>query len=297
MLWVYFTFFATLIWSFVELFDKFVVDQEVSSPELATALSSLPFFMFFIVSALLVGNISITGTVVWAGVLAGVIYYLGLKTYYEGIQMEDVSRFIPTLSFSTVFIVVVAYIFLGERFSPIVYTAVLSILVGSILISLENPLESLKSFQSKKGMALAASAAILFASKDLIFKYLVSGGGFWSIIFWTGIGGLSYTVFSLFMEKEKLVNRDPRGFHHLIVIGVLNAFAYFSFAAALRTGPVSLASALTKSASMFVFAGSLFLTKFHPEIIEEEIDRETLLQKLLATVLIITGVVIIQLIR
>lgn len=296
MLWIYLTFFATIIWSFVELFDKFVVDQEISSGGLAAAISSTPFFLLFILAGAISGNVSFAGGPAWAGFLAGIIYYAGLRTYYGGIQLEDVSRFIPTLSFSTVFIVITAYIFLGERFSIPVYAGVTSIVVGSILISMDHPLESLKSFQSKKGMALAVSAAILFASKDLIIKYLVSGTAFWSIIFWTGVGGLTYTVFSLILERENLVNQTS-GYKHLAIIGVLNTLAYFSFAAALRTGPVSLASSLTKSASMFVFAGSLFLTKFHPDIIAEDIDRETLIQKLLATVLIITGVVAIQVLR
>jgi transporter family protein len=297
MLWAYLALAAAFFWSVTELFDKFVMDHEIDTGRLAAALSSVPFFLAFVVTAPLFGKISFSGSIVGAGFLSGVIYYLALQTYYEGIRLEEVSRFIPTLSFSTVFIAAVAYIFLGERFSIPVYIGVLSTVAGSILISLENPLESLKSFESKKGLYLAIAAAVLFASKDLVFKYLVSGGGFWTIIFWTGVGGLCYTALALFMEKKNLENGFPKGSKHMALIGSLNALAYYTFAASLSYGPVSLASAVAKASSVFVFAGSTAISRFHPEIIHEELDTSTLLQKLLATVLIIGGVVVIQLLR
>ncbi|MFB6242434.1 MAG: EamA family transporter [Candidatus Nanosalina sp.] len=190
-----------------------------------------------------------------------------------------------------------AFFFLGEKFSIPVYLGILSTVIGSILISLENPLESLKSFESKKGLALAVAAAVLFASKDLVFKYLVSGGGFWSIIFWTGVGGMCYTVFSLLLERKHLESGFPKGSKHMTFIGTLNSLAYYVFAAALVYGPVWLASAVAKTSSLFVFAGSLFISKFHPDIIHEELDRGVILQKILATLLILGGVVAIQLVR
>lgn len=297
MLWAYLAMVATIMWSVTELFDKFVMDHEIETGRLAASLSALPFFLIFVTLAPLLENISFNGSVVWAGFASGVIHYSALNSYYQGIRLEDVSRFIPTLSFSTVFIVIVAYFFLGERFSLPVYLGVLSTIVGSILISLENPLESLKSFQSRKGMFLAISAAVLFASKDLIFKHLISGVGFWSIIFWTGVGGLTYTVFSLLLEKKHIFNGNSKGYKHMAFIGSLNSVAYFVFAGALTYGPVSLASALTKSASLFVFAGSVLISRFHPDIFHEEIGRSTLIQKIFATSLIIIGVVVIQVVR
>ncbi|MFB6242433.1 MAG: hypothetical protein ABEJ36_06565 [Candidatus Nanosalina sp.] len=64
MLWPYLALAAAFFWSITELFDKFVMDHEIETGRLAASLSSFPFFLTFILSAPLLGDIAFSGNVV-----------------------------------------------------------------------------------------------------------------------------------------------------------------------------------------------------------------------------------------
>ena len=86
-----------------------------------------------------------------------------------------------------------------------------------------------------------------------------------------------------------------KGYEHLLIIASLTAVGYLTFIKALSLGPVSLASVVVRIDSALVFIGSIFVTKLHPEIIHEKIDRAVLVQKAVALLLILLGVALIQL--
>ncbi|MFB6114740.1 MAG: hypothetical protein ABEK04_00470, partial [Candidatus Nanohalobium sp.] len=131
-------------------------------------------------------------------------------------------------------------------------------------------------------------------SRDVLFKMILSGTTYWTALLGMATGGLiSITVLTTW-KRRKIVNSSNKGFEHLLGIGVLMALGYLSFISSINRGPVSLASAIVKSQNLIIFASTVLLSKFRPEIVNEEMDRAVVLQKMVATAVIITGLLLIQ---
>jgi hypothetical protein len=64
---------------------------------------------------------------------------------------------------------------------------------------------------------------------------------------------------------------------------------------AVRNGPVALVNALLSVRPAFVFLFALILSHFFPSVINERVNRNTILLKLIAIVLMTGGIVIISL--
>jgi drug/metabolite transporter (DMT)-like permease len=211
--------------------------------------------------------------------------------YYSGIETEEVSRFIPTLSTTTIFTVLIAFLVLGEKFTVPVYIGIISVVAGAVLISMKD----LQHFKSSRGFVLAITAALFFAFRNIFLKFSTGGTELWSVLFWAGIGGFIVSSAFLSYHRSRIGKVDQEGEEHLLFIGFLSALGYFAYSKSISLGTASLASAVLKVKILLVFMASMIISKLHPEIIEEDMDRITILQKALAALLILGGVVAIQL--
>ena len=64
---------------------------------------------------------------------------------------------------------------------------------------------------------------------------------------------------------------------------------------ALWLAPVALVGALAGVQGLFVFLIGMFLTYYYPQLVEENISRRVVLQKLLGALILIFGVIVLQL--
>jgi hypothetical protein len=73
----------------------------------------------------------------------------------------------------------------------------------------------------------------------------------------------------------------------------LNLFAVFSITIAISIGYVTLARALSSISPLFVLLFAFILSRFYPFILKEEIGRFVVLQKALAIILMLLGLILI----
>lgn len=295
MSWLTLVLGVAIIWGAGNLIDKFVSDHEVGDPFIEVGLAGLVMFTIFTAAAFYNTSTSdIFSHSPIIPIITGVIYTLAIVSYYAGIKREEVSRFIPVLSLVPVIITIFAFFFLGESFSWPVYIGIFMTVFGAVLISLEDPLHHITQVQSKVAIFLGLLCSILIAARDVIFKFLSNDFTFWFILFWVGIGGL-FTVLIFLIAKSKKLTKSKKGFVHLLGMGAVKAIGYLLFAQAITIGPVSLVAATLKVKSLLVFFGSTLISKYHPEIIHEKLDKKILFQKITATLIIISGVMLIKL--
>ena len=294
MNWIFFVVSAATIWACVEVLDKFIIDKEVRNPYLATSLTLLTNFVVLIVAAVLFSGRT-SFELSWLGVLISVIYFAAIITYYKGLQKEEVSRFAPTLSITTVFIVIFAYLFLGESFSPVVYAGISLTIIGSVLVSLEDPIHNISKFQSKIGFLMAILASGFFAARALLFKSSSGMIDFWNLIFWIGLSGVLISLILLIFNSHSLKNNANKGLIHLLVLGLANGIGYFLHIRAIDLGPVSLVAAIAEIDAIIIFLLVLGLSKFVPKVMKENISKPVLIQKTVAIVLSFSGVTLIHL--
>jgi len=57
--------------------------------------------------------------------------------YFKAIKIEEISRVVPLLSFSPLFVLIFDAIFLGEVFTSLQYLEIFSLVVGVFLISVK----------------------------------------------------------------------------------------------------------------------------------------------------------------
>jgi hypothetical protein len=105
---------------------------------------------------------------------------------------------------------------------------------------------------------------------------------------------LAPSVRSEFIETFRNMKNSIRGLLSFKMLVDFSAFVFSGYA--LSNGITSLVGALeTAVAPLFTFVIALFITLYFPRMLEEKIDKRAILTKLLAIVLVATGIIFINL--
>jgi len=119
MLWVMLAVSAALCWAVVEIIDKFVIDKEMKDPVMATAISGVVTMLIMTLLAMFgPKEVPDVGIIIIA-VLTGMIMRAGVVFYYRALESAAVSTVTPILCTESLFVVLFALFFLGERFGII----------------------------------------------------------------------------------------------------------------------------------------------------------------------------------
>ena len=290
MPWVILAILATLIWTFVAVLDKFIISRELRDPILASVTFGTSVFIFFGFVSLLFGNILLPLSTIFIAIIAGIMYVIAVWLFYFSLSKGEVSRFIPVLSTIPIFVLLFAFLFLGEVFTALTYFGVILIVVGAVLIYVK---KSTHKIGIDVIFLIVIGAAMFYALRNVILKFAVSQASIWSIFFWVGIGSGLVSLFLFAMHHPHIRRKARLGVKHMLFSGILAAVALLLFTLALSIGPVSLVSALVAIEPLFVFLLATFLSIFHPKFIREKITKSIIMQKLVAIILIIIGAVLI----
>jgi uncharacterized membrane protein len=165
---------------------------------------------------------------------------------------------------------------------------------------LENVTENFQ-ITSRQALTFGLLGAFTLALVSILLDFMLSQMNLYTILFWFGTGGIVSIL--VFLGVKRLqgntefgdVTVPSAGTISLMISGCADAIAYFTLVWALQTGPVSIVVAIVNLEVLLVFFGVLALSHYTPEVLEEEMDRVTIVQKFTAASLMLTGVVLIQL--
>jgi len=259
-------------------------------PILATVIVGFVTFFGFGVISLIFGDINLSFVPMLLGIVGGIFSSFGVWSYYFSLSKEEVTRFIPIMSTSPLFVLLFAYIFLKEAFSSSIYLGIILLISGAILISVEN---FLSNFKIHKAILVSFGCAFLFALRNIFMKFALTGNEIWSIFLWIGFGSFIVSFSLLLIHHPHIRKKAELGIKHLIFVGIVGTIALFTFITAINIGPVSLTSALLELQPLFVFVGATILSIFHPEILKEKITKSIVIQKMIAVGLIVLGAVLL----
>jgi len=292
MLWLYLALGATILWGIGNIFKKFVLEKHIKNPIFYLLFNGVFLIPVYAVIIILFVPIEISIFSLIA-VLNGFIFYISVYFQTKAFRIEEVSRIIPLGYTEVIFTLILSMIFLKEFFTFDKYIGIFLIFVGAFLISYE------KGVVLRKGAFLVLTSSFLFGIYMVLSKYILGFMNFMGVYFWTVMIGFTIIQIPLlikykktFFKKIKSLNKNI--FLLMIILGLINTLAMmFLYLPALSLGPASLVSAIDASRSFFVLLFVVILSLFFPNILKENLDKNTIILKIISSILIISGVFLI----
>ncbi|HEX3487096.1 MAG TPA: EamA family transporter [Micropepsaceae bacterium] len=299
MRWLLFTVLGPLSWAISTHIDKYLVDRFFHDSDTAVlmvftgvvAVFGLPVIWFFEPSVLSLPAVEIS-----VMTASGVLYMGAMLFYLRAIQSEEASAVAPFFQLSTIFTLLLAYFFLGEKLAAPQLSGIGLIVAGALAVSADGA-GFVRHFKMRL-LFLMAGATFIMAVSAVLFKYFAVEEDFWGTIFWTFVGEGLFGAGILLIPSYRqqfmaLFKRSPGAMlginatNELINLGGGLGVRYASLLA-----PVALVSAVSSTTTLFVFAFGVVLTLFFPAFGREDLSGRNLLRKGLAALLVTAGVML-----
>ena len=222
--------------------------------------------------------------------------------YYRALELDDSTNIGIFTQLSPVLYLIFGWFLLDQSFSPIQLLAFFIILSAPFLIVLTTRKRSRKIkiravFYAFLYVFIAVMGNVLFVKVSNSEQNFVTTIAL--VLLGTGIANLSIVLTMPKLRKRfKEVNKKS---HHkvlrpLFVNGIVRVVQQFTYRGALIAAPtVAVASVASDSAEpIVIFFMGLLLTLIWPKFGREKLERKTVLMHLIATVLVVVGIVLLQ---
>jgi drug/metabolite transporter (DMT)-like permease len=296
MSWVIVAVSAYFLFAIVFVIDKYLLGGPIPSPKAYS-------FYVGILQALAVLLIPFVGFSVldWPQlflvVLAGMSYILGLVWFYKALQLYEASRVTPALGgMIPLFTALLVFILSGAVPDAFSLFALLLLISGTILITYN------KSF-SWDSLKISALSAFFWALHFVLAKYVYSESPFWTSFIWLKIGGALAALLlllskeareSLFSKKISLPKRTTGVFFLNQGMGAAaNVLQNWAISLA-PLAAVSLVLAFQGVQYVFLFIIAILFSFKLPQLLKEETSGRVILQKIIAIILITSGMFILS---
>lgn len=296
MNWFLFAIGGYFLHAVVGVIDKFLLGQRpVTKPPVYTFYIGLLSIFALVLAPF---GLSWPGlTQFFVALIAGVLFLLGLLYLFEALDINEASRVFPVVGGLTpILILILSFIFLGERLKWLQIISFFLLVLGSVLITSKIGKEKKNLV---RGVGFISLAILLGGGSLVLTKYVYINQGFISGFIWTRVG--SFLTAVLFLTLPNLrqsifeAGRQTKsGLSLLLVSGKAiagGASVLINFAISL--GSVSLVNASQGIQYTFLLILAVILSKKFPQVLEEKISQWILLQKILAILLIGIGLVIL----
>src|SRR5438105_1169577 len=189
MLWLLFAILGPVSWAISTHIDKYLVDKYFHDSDTAVlivftavvAVVALPGIWLFEPRVL---SLPLSAMAVMT--LSGILYMGAILFYLRALQSEEASAVAPFFQLSTIFTLLLAYVFLRENLALRQLAGVVLIVAGALTVS-SNGGAFLQRFNMRL-LLLMAGATFIVALSAVLFKYFAVEDSFWGTTFWTFVG-------------------------------------------------------------------------------------------------------------
>lgn len=301
-MWLILATLGHLLNAFVYLTDKAFVTKLYPSPKALTFISGAAGVFLFAAFPWYPKPASYD--VIIAGVGSGLISIPALLYFFKAVQRDEVSRVVPAIgSLIPLFTFGLSYWILAERLMSTSLAAFILLALGGILIAFRSfTFSFLQRMYSH--FFLEIMVAFLFSLTFVLQKYAFEGTDDFSAFLWSRIGAvgaaLPLLLFTEVREKLKfldlLSNGATSGLKKGMLFIVTRIFAGISpliILLAISFGSATLVNSLQGLQYGLLFLLTLIFSRRFPDIFREEMTRRVLVQKSIATAMIIAGLALL----
>lgn len=218
------------------------------------------------------------------------LYTFAMYIYLCVMKSEDASTVVPWFQTIPAFGLVGSFLVLGEKLGLVTIVAIFFLMIGGFLLSYQ------KGKINKKLLVLMVLSSVLIAVYDIIFAQFGRETDGFAAVFVNIVG-------KTFWSMVFLVSKDVRrGFMvglktrlKLQTVGELTTLiAELSMCVFLLYFPVAVVQGACCIVPLFVLGGAMILTKYRPQLVEEELSGLTLAQKTISITLMVIGGIILS---
>ena len=296
MSWIFLALTSNFSWAIENIYTKIVIGSRIKNPYVflilimvfsVVVLPFVPTYYILLPTARLFG---------WL-LLASTVYTFGTLPYLKAMEIEEVTRINILWNTIPIFNLIIAWFWIGEKISTHEGFAMIFLISGAILASLKSGKQS---FKLSKAFWLMMVACILYAGYAVIVRFLSKELPFYSIFFWTTLFNAMLVLICLFYRQVRrdlivTVRSNSKKFFLLflvmVVISTLGTLLN-QWALSLKSG--ALVYSFEGFQVLFVFCLALLAAKIFPGFIAESLDKKNLMIKLLAFLVIITGLILLM---
>jgi uncharacterized membrane protein len=293
--WFYFALLSSLLISGVNIVDKILISDYRIPPLVyvlvisATSLMPLVTLPFFTLTALSLGVLLFT-------VVVGFVRIYYTLPYFKALSVEEVSRVIPLLQLTPIFVLILSSLLLHETLTPQDYVAFAFLVLGGTLFAIRLG----KGIRISLAFYLMIISSFLLAVYSVGLKYLYSTEDFFTIFMWVQIAGFIafFQLLSLRPLRGSLVTTYKTTSRRIGAILVAEqAVAYvsvFFYSYAIAHGPITLISSVGAMQPLFVLLFATIVSYRFPRVLREELTKMDIALKGLGLVAIFAGTYLIQ---
>jgi drug/metabolite transporter (DMT)-like permease len=259
---------------------------------------------------------------------AAAMYYLA-----KALHIDQVSQVAPMVGgLQPIFVVAFAWFFLPEGLNIFQYFGILLLIIGSLLMALEIGKKSMfisrileimisKEFWirffykiirrqekakglEKHGLFTASIkyiliSSVLFGFSYALLKLVYLQQNFASGFVWTRFGTFLFVLVLVLLPKnwqhiKQNFIKSGEQVKVLFVVGqILGALSFLLVSYAIFLGPVTVINALQGVQYALLFIIILVLARKYPRLLDEPLTRPVIIQKIIAILIIISGLVLV----
>ncbi|MBI4919476.1 DMT family transporter [archaeon] len=284
--WLFFSLLAPAILSVVNIVDKFIMSKKIKNVFPYYVLLGIIYFVISIIILFFVGlpkfNASLSLFLLTGALLS---YCLGI--YFRVLQIDEVSRVMSLTQVTPLVVTVLAFLFLGEKFSLLKYLGIFATVLGAVIISIEINTRTIR-----RAAKYMISYVVIIAVLNIIYKHSLSELSFWQVysltLFFAGLFLFSFGIlkkgFSEMLKLGKIVK-------YTVTNEILTVMGWLVYLKAISLGPVTLVSSLAVIQPIFVLIYATVLSVFWPRLIKEILNKKEITKKIAGVLLITLGAI------
>lgn len=299
MPWFHFAILSAIFFAGSNILDKFILEKRIKNYLAYFIAGGSIWFVFALIlfSFLFLSPISTSLPIILLSIASGILAGTTWLLWYKALSKEEVSRTIAVYYLYPIFVALLARIFLREEISFLKWLAIVLAVCGAILISLKREKLSQK-IVLRTVFPIILLASFIEGAMETIDKYVLFQISPWHLIVLGSFGLFIMTslIFICSLNSRRETIRIFLNFSILKPVLLVNflyflATLLFFFAASLAS--ITYVSAVSVSQPLFVFLLTIILSWRFPQILQEPIDRRTILIKIFSIILVVGGILII----
>lgn len=249
---------------------------------------------------------------------AGFLFLITLVFWYKALHQSEATRVVPLVgALVPIFSFIFSFIFLGTSLGEREFLAFVILIMGGILISVKRtPFYALstiaghfrKIFGNVFGTIHAryhptqrlifnsVVSALFFATYYVLIKHIYSGQPFIGAFVWSRMGSFIGVLLILLVPdwrkgiiKHQKGQKSPKNMSFFLAVRIIAAIAFIMLNWSISLGNVALINSIQGIQYVFLMLLVIFISAKYPKIIEEELGRGIMLQKMMGVLMVSIG--------